>query len=442
MFYPADPDELQREVQQFLADVPAPDGDTPAPKALIAPHAGYMYSGPIAAHAYAQLAPLADKIRRVVLLGPAHRVALRGLALPGAAAFETPLGEVEIDEAAVAGLRDLPQVVISPAAHALEHSLEVQLPFLQVVLREFRLVPLAVGEASIDEVAEVIERLWGGDETLIVISSDLSHYLPYADARRIDRATVDTVLALEPMLDHAQACGATPINGLLQAARAHGLAPRLNDLRNSGDTAGDRSRVVGYASISFVEPQQALRPREEHGQVLLAHARRAIESALGVEAATEAPEAVFLDCAGATFVTLRRNGTLRGCIGTLDAERPLREDVAHNARRAAFRDPRFEPLQPDELDELVVEVSLLSAPEPIECASEDDLIERLDPARDGVVLEYRGQRATFLPQVWEQLPDPRDFLRQLKLKAGLPAEFWSEELRIARYAVAKWSETE
>jgi AmmeMemoRadiSam system protein A len=250
------------------------------------------------------------------------------------------------------------------------------------------------------------------------------------------------VLALEPMLDHAQACGATPINGLLQAARAHGLAPRLNDLRNSGDTAGDRSRVVGYASISFVEPQQALRPREEHGQVLLAHARRAIESALGVEAATEAPEAVFLDCAGATFVTLRRNGTLRGCIGTLDAERPLREDVAHNARRAAFRDPRFEPLQPDELDELVVEVSLLSAPEPIECASEDDLIERLDPARDGVVLEYRGQRATFLPQVWEQLPDPRDFLRQLKLKAGLPAEFWSEELRIARYAVAKWSETE
>jgi hypothetical protein len=316
------------------------------------------------------------------------------------------------------------------------------LPFLQTVLREFRLVPLAVGDASTDEVAEVIERLWGGDETLIVISSDLSHYLPYAEACRIDRATVDTVLAFAPILDHAQACGATPINGLLRTAFAHGLTPRLNDLRNSGDTSGDRGRVVGYASISFVEAPEVLRPREEHGQVLLAHARRAIESALGVEPATEPPEARFLDRAGATFVTLRRNGTLRGCIGTLDAERSLREDVAHNARRAAFRDPRFEPLQPDELDELVVEVSLLSTPERIDCASEADLIERLDPERDGVVLEYRGRRATFLPQVWEQLPDPRDFLRQLKLKAGLPAEFWSEELRIARYAVDKWSKTE
>jgi hypothetical protein len=438
-FYPDEPEALASTVRRLLAGA---TGGTERPKALIAPHAGYVYSGPIAATAYAQIAPLADRIRRVVLLGPAHRVALRGLALPGATAFATPLGEIEVDEAAAAALRDLPQVVTNPAAHALEHSLEVHLPFLQTVLREFRLVPLAVGDASTDEVAEVIERLWGGDETLIVISSDLSHYLPYVEACRIDRATVDTVLAFEPILDHAQACGATPINGLLRAAFAHGLTPQLNDLRNSGDTSGDRGRVVGYASISFVEPRKALRPREEHGQVLLAHARRAIESALGVEPATAPPEAGFLDCAGATFVTLRRNGTLRGCIGTLDAERTLREDVAHNARRAAFRDPRFEPLQPDELEELVVEVSLLSVPEPIDYASEADLIERLDPARDGVVLEYRGRRATFLPQVWEQLPDPRDFLRQLKLKAGLPAEFWSEELRIARYAVDKWSETE
>jgi AmmeMemoRadiSam system protein B len=330
-FYPDEPEALASTVRRLLAGA---TGGTERPKALIAPHAGYVYSGPIAATAYAQIAPLADRIRRVVLLGPAHRVALRGLALPGATAFATPLGEIEVDEAAAAALRDLPQVVTNPAAHALEHSLEVHLPFLQTVLREFRLVPLAVGDASTDEVAEVIERLWGGDETLIVISSDLSHYLPYVEACRIDRATVDTVLAFEPILDHAQACGATPINGLLRAAFAHGLTPQLNDLRNSGDTSGDRGRVVGYASISFVEPRKALRPREEHGQVLLAHARRAIESALGVEPATAPPEAGFLDCAGATFVTLRRNGTLRGCIGTLDAERTLREDVAHNARRA------------------------------------------------------------------------------------------------------------
>jgi AmmeMemoRadiSam system protein A len=249
------------------------------------------------------------------------------------------------------------------------------------------------------------------------------------------------VLALSPELDHQQACGATPINGLLQVASARGLVPRLEDLRNSGDTAGDRDRVVGYAAVSFIEPEAATRQIEdrEHGQVLLAHARHAIESALGMEA-TPPPEAGILDRAGATFVTLRRNGALRGCIGTLDADRTLREDVALNARRAAFRDPRFDPLQPDELDGLTVEVSLLSAPEPIDCTSEAELLSRLDPARDGVVIEYQGKRATFLPQVWEQIPDPREFLRHLKRKAGLPDEFWSEELRVARYAVDKWSE--
>jgi AmmeMemoRadiSam system protein B/AmmeMemoRadiSam system protein A len=442
-FYPADPESLRSEVRELLADA----GDSAAaprvdgPKALIAPHAGYIYSGPIAASAYARLAPIAGLIRRVVLLGPAHRVAVRGLALPGAQVFSTPLGEIPIDEEAVARISDLPQVVVSPAAHAHEHSLEVQLPFLQSVLQDFALVPFAVGDASVDEVAEVLDRLWGGDETLIVISSDLSHYLPYATACRVDRVTIDKVLALSPELDHQQACGATPINGLLRVASARGLVPHLEDLRNSGDTAGDRDRVVGYAAVSFIEPEAATRPigEQEHGQVLLAHARHAIESALGMEA-TAPPEAGILDCAGATFVTLRRNGALRGCIGTLEADRTVREDVALNARRAAFRDPRFGPLQPDELEGLTVEVSLLSTPEPIDCASEADLVARLDPARDGVVIEYRGKRATFLPQVWEQIPDPREFLRHLKRKAGLPDEFWSEELRVARYAVDKWSE--
>jgi AmmeMemoRadiSam system protein B len=224
------------------------------PKVLIVPHAGYIYSGPMAARAYAQLAALRDTVRRVVLLGPVHRVPVRGLALPGSAAFATPLGEIEVDQDAVAVLKPLRQVVVSPAAHALEHSLEVQLPFLQSVLDDFKLLPLAVGDAEPHEVAEVLEALWGGPETLIVISSDLSHYLPYAAARDIDGQTVERILALDGPLSHEQACGGTPINGLLIAARRRHLQPQLLGLCNSGDTAGDRQLVVGYAAITFTEP--------------------------------------------------------------------------------------------------------------------------------------------------------------------------------------------
>jgi AmmeMemoRadiSam system protein B len=255
-FYPGQPYVLAQEVESMLqqaASNPSPTSAHP-PKALIVPHAGYVYSGPVAAQAYAQLLPWRDQIQRVVLLGPVHRVPVRGIAWPGVEAFATPLGTVPIDRAALAAIADLPQVVQSPAAHAWEHSLEVQLPFLQAVLDRFSLVPLAVGDASAEEVAEVLERLWGGPETLIVVSSDLSHYHPYGEARRLDAESVQTMLELRPVLDHEQACGATPVNGLLLAARRHGLHPHLLDLRNSGDTAGDRSRVVGYAALSFTEP--------------------------------------------------------------------------------------------------------------------------------------------------------------------------------------------
>jgi AmmeMemoRadiSam system protein B len=223
-----------------------------APKALIVPHAGYVYSGPVAATAYAALRPFARGISRVVLLGPAHRVYVRGAALPDAGAFATPLGAVLVDEASVRALAELPFVAPSELAHAAEHSLEVQLPFLQRALGEFTLVPLAVGRCSPEEVARILEALWGGDETLVLISSDLSHYLAYEEARTVDRSTAEAILALGPdALSHEQACGATPVNGLLVQARRHRLGARLLDLRNSGDTAGPREQVVGYGSFGF-----------------------------------------------------------------------------------------------------------------------------------------------------------------------------------------------
>ena len=258
MFYPGSAPVLARDVQQMLREAAPAPAPAARAKAIIAPHAGYVYSGPIAASVYAPLAALRESIRRVILLGPTHRVAVNGLALPAATAFATPLGVVPLDQPAIATIEPLPQVIVSDAAHALEHSLEVQLPFLQTVLAEFTLVPLAVGRASAAQVAEVLECLWGGDETLIVISSDLSHYLAYAAARATDSNTARHIVALEPHLDHQQACGATPVNGLLLAARQHRLQARLVDLRNSGDTAGDRSRVVGYGAFAFsAEPAHA-----------------------------------------------------------------------------------------------------------------------------------------------------------------------------------------
>ncbi|MGC3963248.1 MAG: AmmeMemoRadiSam system protein B [Rhodocyclaceae bacterium] len=251
LFYPSDTLALTSQLHDLMAHVDVASGYPP--KALIVPHAGYVYSGPIAAQAYAQLLPLRQTVTRVVMLGPSHRVPVSGAALPGCNAFETPLGRVEIDGEAMYQLANMPGVVIDDDAHVVEHALEVQLPFLQTVLERFRIVPITVGFSEAPLIAAMIDTLWGGSETLFIISSDLSHYNDYRRAREIDAYTVDRVMKLEPVLDHEQACGATAINALMLAAQRHHLTPHLLDVRNSGDTAGDRSRVVGYASFSFSE---------------------------------------------------------------------------------------------------------------------------------------------------------------------------------------------
>lgn len=252
-FYPADGARLRAVVEGCLgAARGAHDGRRP--KALIAPHAGYVYSGPVAGRAFAALGAGAAQIRRVVVVGPAHFVPLRGLALPTAAAFRTPLGEVPLDGAALAALRDLPQVKVDDAPHAPEHGIEVELPFLQTLLGDFALVPLVVGEATPEQVALVLHRLWGGPETLLVISSDLSHYEAYARAREHDAATAVAIEGLDgAALGPADACGWLAIAGLLREARRRGLAARRLDLRNSGDTAGSRDAVVGYGAWAFDE---------------------------------------------------------------------------------------------------------------------------------------------------------------------------------------------
>ena len=437
MFYPGDARALAAEVDDLLDGVGLPLPRLGYPKALIVPHAGYIYSGPIAARAFDELIPARGIVRRVVLLGPTHRVAVNGLAVPSAAAFDTPLGTVRIDAEALHAVRDLPQVVTSDAAHALEHSLEVQLPFLQKVLGEFALAPFAVGQASVQEVAEVIERLWGGPETLIVVSTDMSHYHSYEQARAIDGATIARIAAFETDIDHEEACGATPLNGLLFTSRKKSLALKLLSACNSGDTAGGKGRVVGYSSFGLYEGGEV--SLEDAGRILLSLARESIEETLlnKPQARNSSP---WLAQTAATFVTLTKDGNLRGCIGSLAPARALGEDVAQNALGAAFRDPRFPALTPGEWPQCKVEVSLLSTPKPLRFADEADLRAQIECGADGLILEADGKRGTFLPQVWEELPEKRAFLAQLLKKAGLPTDTRLTRCKVSRYRVAKWKE--
>lgn len=256
MFYPADEQTLKDDVLAYLAQ--ASDKITQRPKALVVPHAGYIYSGPIAATAYNQLVPFKDKINRVVLLGPSHRVAFSGLAVPEADYFTTPLGTIPIDQDGIQQLSHLSQVIHSDRAHSEEHSLEVQLPFLQEILGQFSLIPIVVGDAERHEVAEVIKQLWCGENescdehTLIVISSDLSHYHEYSKAKQLDRATSDAIENLKPdLISYDDACGRNGLKGMITVAQEKGLTAELLDLRNSGDTAGDKNRVVGYGAYVF-----------------------------------------------------------------------------------------------------------------------------------------------------------------------------------------------
>jgi AmmeMemoRadiSam system protein B len=252
MFYPGDAGELRQMVQFCLAGALPCAKKHGLLKAFVLPHAGFVYSGPIAGAGYRCLEEGRGSIRRIVLLGPSHRVAFDGIAVSEHNAFATPLGEVPVDEAASDALLGLSQVHLLESAHAQEHSLEVQLPFLQVALDSFKVVPLVVGEASAEEIGAVLEQLWGGPETRIVVSSDLSHYHDYTQACHLDRETAGRIEKLEPVMPD-QACGSMPLNGLLHAARKHRLTPHTIDLRNSGDTAGERARVVGYGAFGFSE---------------------------------------------------------------------------------------------------------------------------------------------------------------------------------------------
>ena len=438
-FYPADRDALGRMVVSLLREARC---EIAGPKAVVAPHAGLVYSGAVAATAYRALAARRGQVTRVVLVGPAHRMAVQGIALPRADAFATPLGEIPIDRAAMAPLLALPEVAVDERPFAREHSLEVHLPFIQAALGRVALVPMLAGAVSPERVEAALDAVWGGPETAVIVSSDLSHYHDYDTANGFDRACSRAIelLKIEDIADH-QACGRAGIKGLIRVARRLDMRATTIDLRNSGDTAGTRDRVVGYGSYAFEYAATARLP-EPRRRVLLDVACRSIRQGIAtgrpVEIRLGDRPPPTLAAHRATFVTLEQEGRLRGCIGSVIAHRPLAEDVAINAHKAAFGDPRFPRLTEPELARCRLSVSILSTPRPIAFTDEAGLAAALQPDRDGVILQDQGKRGLFLPQVWSGLPDPAQFVRHLKSKAGLPRDHWSPTLRAWRFGVEKF----
>ncbi len=453
-FYPREPKTLQKQIDEFLAA--AKQEELPNLRALICPHAGYAYSGPVAAVAYKQLE--GKDFHTVVVMAPSHTAHFAGAMVPDYDAYETPLGNIPVSPKAAqlaarkpfvadpeCEVRRPPFWQFSPKTlppfgeetpDTFEHSLEVQLPFLRRLLPEVQLVPIIFGEVDPDAVAEGLAPLLD-QRTLVVASSDLSHYRPYELANMLDQRTVQAILDLKAEeIGPLQACGSGPICTVIALAKKLGWQAKLLDYRNSGDTSGEKRGVVGYAAIAFYVPaggdnKPAAQPGQEFSaeerQLMLKLAWQSVVAAVNKQPlpnppVNEIPEK--LRQRRACFVTLNKQGQLRGCIGAIFPEEPLYQAVIHKARSAALEDERFAPVTPDELPQIEVEVSVLTLPRELDFRSPDDLLEKLRPRVDGVVLNVGGYQATFLPQVWEQIPDKEEFMNSLARKAGLRPSDW------------------
>jgi len=455
-FYPADKSEIEQTIEILTSKAKETHFIIPAGKSLIAlilPHAGYIYSGLTASHASLVLS--GNKFSKVILLGPDHRIGFAGCSISGSDKYETPLGQVRIHkDASKLGLqKELFHSI--PVSDKNEHSIEVVLPFLQIYLKKFELVPIVTGSVDYKRIAEGIDPILD-DKTLLVASSDLSHYLPYNEAAGKDKETINMILNLDKeklTKSSNSACGKIPVLTIMDLAGKYGWKPLLIHYSNSGDTAGDRSRVVGYAAIAFYgEPPMendnlSNRLNGKQGQILLKLARNTISEKLGIKPVQgQAPplsesEDKELQRKSGTFVTLKIRNQLRGCIGNLGSSEPIIEGIKRNAVNAAFNDFRFSPLTAKELDKVEIEISILSEPRPLEYRNGEDLINKLHPGVDGVIIRKGHASATFLPQVWEQLKHPEDFLSHLCNKAGLSSDSWkNSKLEVLIYNVQYFEE--
>ncbi len=442
MFYPGNPAQLAAGVDGSLAKAAPP---RLSPKAVIAPHAGHVYSGDIAGAAYRLLAQRKGEIKRVVLLGPNHRMPVRGIALSPAEAWETPFGPLPVDRTARDSLARQPGFAVTPMPFVNEHSLEVHLPFIHRVLGKVEILPMLVGETTTEQASRTLDALWGGPETAIIISSDLSHYHDYETCRTKDEETASGIERLQQDICVGdRACGFHSIKGLIDQAQRRDLRVTALDVRNSGDTHGPRDRVVGYGSFAF-EYAHTAEIDVNTRRTLIDVARQVVK-----QAALNGAQPPRLNVNGqlprillaqrATFVTLKIGEQLRGCRGSVIPHRSLLFDVADNAFKSGFGDPRFPPLKPEELEHLNFHISILSRPRRIPAESEAELLRVWRPDIDGLILRDGGRQALLLPSVWEQIHNPAEFVRQLKLKAGMRADEWSPSIEAYHFVTESFGE--
>jgi AmmeMemoRadiSam system protein A len=464
LFYPRDAAQLSQTLDALLAGARPRviDGEL---RAILCPHAGYEFSGPVAAEAYRLL--VGRTYETVVILAPSHYALFRGASVIAADAYRTPLGLVPVSPKARQWAEAGP-FVLEPKClvqrpqwskqtshpepgfgedtpETWEHSAEVEVPFLQKTLANFSLVSIITGEVDPAKLAQALaDRL--DNKTLLIASTDLSHYYPYDIAREKDARCVSAICDLDvDRMKDQEACGKTGVLTLLSLARSKGWKATLLDCRNSGDTAGRKESVVGYAAIAFYSPSLQAFSREEREQ-LLRLARRSLTDVVTndklPEVKTNAFPQKFAEVKGC-FVTLTEQGRLRGCIGHIQPQEPLYKAVMDNTLNAANRDPRFKPVRPDELDQVEIEISVLTVPEPLAFSSPEDLLAKLQPHRDGVVLQMDGRSATYLPQVWEEIPDKTRFLNTLAQKAGVAAGDWrTPGTQVFIYRVESFKESE
>lgn len=424
-FYSDNPKILKNEIELFLDNAVGVVKDSPM---VIVPHAGYVFSAPVAASSFKSIR---KNIRRVILIGPSHYKYFKGISVPKENAYETPLGVVKVDSDAITKLKSYNFVNSFSEAHDKEHCLEVQIPFLQTILKEFSIVPIIASKIeNYREVADAVLSLVD-DSTVIVISSDLSHYMDNDSAHKEDLQTIERIISGNPHCD-LDACGSEPIKIAMTIAKIKGYKSQLLDMRNSFETApryGSEDRVVGYAAIAYVPDNKEEKEyfTNDEKKFLLKIARDSLVSGVTNQEydLPDISNEKLRDVTGC-FITLRKGNALRGCIGYIEGVSPLYKAIADNAISAALKDYRFPPVAEDELSDISIEISVLTKPESFQYLNTDDLLNKIVPGVDGIILDYQGRRSTFLPQVWEELSDKVQFLEHLSRKAGLGAEDWKK----------------
>ena len=443
MFYPQSKTELRRMVNGYLKNVKKTKSKGVL-KALICPHAGYVYSGPIAASAYALLK---DKyFKKTIIIGPSHRSYLDKPSIPDVDYYETPLGLMPLWKDKNSFMKT-GNFTSQPAAHKREHCLEVQIPFLQIVMPKTQILPILMGQNRVESTARhLIRHMESNHDTFLIVSTDLSHYHAYEKANTLDKQCVETILANNINKAACQeACGLYPILVLMHLAEHFSWKAELLDLRNSGDTAGKKDRVVGYAAMAFYQDKKS---NKQHAYLnnkektyLLTLARKAITNKSQKLRIDHTTLSGNLQQVRATFVTLTIDNNLRGCIGSLIPTDKLYQSVINNAYLSAYADYRFSPVSKKELDQIKIEISILTIPESIAYSDTKELLTKITPLKDGIILRKGQNRATYLPQVWEQIPDKEQFLSHLCQKAGLSSRAWkTDKLTVEKYNVIKFSE--